>query len=210
MAVRVLDANGSGTDLAIAEGFDYAADEGARVVNASLGGDGSSPRDARRHGRPSEHAVRRGGRQRRQQRRTLRPGELAVHREQRQPDLRRRHDPERGSRELLQLRRHHGRHRGAGHDRALGRARPHAPDRRLRGQRLRHALGRARGHRHHGAVGPDEPGRGERHLDRRLAGRQLRATDVRVLRRPRHAAEPDGRHRAACCTSRRKYRARVQ
>ena len=43
MAVRVLDANGSGTDLSIANGFDCAANEGARVVNASLGGDGPSP-----------------------------------------------------------------------------------------------------------------------------------------------------------------------
>ena len=42
MAVRVLGPSG-GSDLAIAEGFDYAADEGARVVNASLGGDGASP-----------------------------------------------------------------------------------------------------------------------------------------------------------------------
>ena len=42
MAVRVLGPSG-GSDLSIAEGFDYAADEGARVVNASLGGDGSSP-----------------------------------------------------------------------------------------------------------------------------------------------------------------------
>jgi subtilisin family serine protease len=42
MAVRVLSPSG-GSDLAIAEGFDYAADEGARVVNASLGGPGSSP-----------------------------------------------------------------------------------------------------------------------------------------------------------------------
>ena len=41
MAVRVLGPTG-GSDLAIAEGFDYAADEGARVVNASLGGPGSS------------------------------------------------------------------------------------------------------------------------------------------------------------------------
>jgi subtilisin family serine protease len=40
MAVRVLSAGGFGTDLDIAEGFDYAGDNGARVVNASLGGPG--------------------------------------------------------------------------------------------------------------------------------------------------------------------------
>jgi subtilisin family serine protease len=42
MAVRVLGASGSGNTLDIAEGFDYAADEGARIVNASLGGPGGS------------------------------------------------------------------------------------------------------------------------------------------------------------------------
>ena len=40
MAVRVLSPTGS--DFDIADGFDYAADMGARVVNASLGGAGSS------------------------------------------------------------------------------------------------------------------------------------------------------------------------
>jgi subtilisin family serine protease len=42
MAVRVLGAAGFGSTLDIAEGFDYAADNGARVVNASLGGGGNS------------------------------------------------------------------------------------------------------------------------------------------------------------------------
>jgi subtilisin family serine protease len=42
MAVRVLDAAGEGTDADIAEGFQYAARNGARVVNASLGGSNPS------------------------------------------------------------------------------------------------------------------------------------------------------------------------
>ena len=42
MAVRVLGAGGFGSTLTIAEGFDYAADNGARIVNASLGGGGNS------------------------------------------------------------------------------------------------------------------------------------------------------------------------
>jgi thermitase len=42
MPVRVLGADGKGLDSTIAAGFDYAADHGAQVVNASLGGTGSS------------------------------------------------------------------------------------------------------------------------------------------------------------------------
>jgi len=42
MALRALDATGAGTTSEIAAAFDYAADMGAEVVNASLGGSGSS------------------------------------------------------------------------------------------------------------------------------------------------------------------------
>src|SRR5262249_17474874 len=38
LAVRALDATGSGSDANIAAAFNYAAAHGARVVNASLGG----------------------------------------------------------------------------------------------------------------------------------------------------------------------------
>jgi subtilisin family serine protease len=42
LPIRVLDAAGQGSDSAIAQGFDYAGDLGVRIVNASLGGPGSS------------------------------------------------------------------------------------------------------------------------------------------------------------------------
>jgi subtilisin family serine protease len=43
MPVKVLDSTGSGDDTRIAGGIVWAADHGARVINLSLGGPGSSP-----------------------------------------------------------------------------------------------------------------------------------------------------------------------
>lgn len=43
MPVRVLNAQGKGSDANVAQGFRFAAEHGAKVVNASLGGEGSSP-----------------------------------------------------------------------------------------------------------------------------------------------------------------------
>jgi subtilisin family serine protease len=42
LALRALDAAGSGSDSTIAEAFDYAGEQGVRIVNASLGGIGGS------------------------------------------------------------------------------------------------------------------------------------------------------------------------
>lgn len=43
LPIRVLDEDGNGNDADIAAGFAYAAAQGARIVNASLGGEGAAP-----------------------------------------------------------------------------------------------------------------------------------------------------------------------
>jgi len=43
MAVKVLDANRAGNSTLLARGIRYAVDEGARILNISLNGDGTSP-----------------------------------------------------------------------------------------------------------------------------------------------------------------------
>ncbi|MGZ4201128.1 MAG: S8 family serine peptidase, partial [Thermoleophilaceae bacterium] len=42
LEVEVLDGSGSGSEVSVADGFDYAGAQGARIVNASLGGSGTS------------------------------------------------------------------------------------------------------------------------------------------------------------------------
>ena len=51
MPLRALGSNGYGTNIAIAEAFDYAGRMGVRIVNASLGGAGPRPDAARTRSR---------------------------------------------------------------------------------------------------------------------------------------------------------------
>jgi subtilisin family serine protease len=56
MPVKVLDADGSGSTVAIAHGIDWAADHGAKILNMSLGGPGAS----RSMGSAVNYAIRKG------------------------------------------------------------------------------------------------------------------------------------------------------
>ena len=103
MAVRALGPDGA-HGLHDRERFDYAADEGARVVNARSADRVTRPRCKRRWPgiRTRCSSWRRATRSNNDA-----GGERAVSpRTHRQPDLRRRHDAERWPRELLELRRH--------------------------------------------------------------------------------------------------------
>ena len=66
--IRAIGSDGTGSESAIAGAIRYASERGARIVNASFGGDEFSAVHLQRHRRRPGLAVRGGGRQRRERR----------------------------------------------------------------------------------------------------------------------------------------------
>ena len=108
LPLRALDDDGSGWMSDIAAAFDYAGDQGVRIVNASLGGGYSRVLETVDRRAP-EHALRRRRRQRRRRQRQPDRRRLPVRAAAGQHRLRRRHRQPRRARVVLQLRRHHRR-----------------------------------------------------------------------------------------------------
>ena len=192
MPIRVLKPQVGGTAAALVEGFDYAGDMGADIVNASLSGQGTvqSVQDVVEDHPDTLYVVAAGQRQHRRRRHRTDP--LALQRDRGQHDLRRGHRPERQPRELLELRSDLGGPRRPGHDRPLhgerlGRSWP-APATTSRPTTSSPA-GRPRAP----GPGPNEAGGGRLVVDDRLArgglrGRHRREREDRDALRPHRQA----------------------
>ena len=193
MPLRVLGNDGSGYVSDAITAYTYAARNGARVVNASLGGAELLARRARRPRRGAQHALRRGRRQRR--RRQRRHARVPVRLRPRQRRLRRRQRPRRRARVVLELRRRQRRPR-----RARRRHRQHVARRALRAAR-RHLDGDP-ARRRRGRAAARARRRAHRRRPARRAAEQ-RAPVARA-RRPRRHRWPPRRRRGPLRAARRR------